>query len=298
MIDGYFEDASSIDYSLTHKYPFYCFIDGVDPTLFPMHAHWHYFVEILYCIKGQGKVMVNGYPYSFKEGEIIFAFPRDVHAMNLEMGQAFEYIVIKLDPDMLFDSPKEAFAYKHFSQLIAPIPPSLKHLRHGDMRSFDRQDLVEIYQLFMDKPIHFEWRAKSLLLDFVYEYSRYLRAHGHGFMAPISGSDDFSSILPAFDYIHDHYSENLTAASVAHYCHLSYSYFSRQFKKITGITFTKYLNFMRITEAEKLLLDRQHSVTTIGFRVGFTDTSYFIKQFKAFKKMTPKKFMQLVRDDF
>lgn len=297
-MNGYFEDAASIDYSLTHKYPFYCFLDGYDASLFPMHAHWHYFVEILYCTKGSGRVLLNGYAYTMEKGDVIFSFPRDVHAINNIEGIDFEYVVIKLDPDMLFDSPKEAFAFKHFSQLISPIEPDMKHLRPGDFPDYDFNRLYDTLILFTNKPPRFEWLAKAHILSFFYAYNNFLEKRGRRILGSLSYNDDLSNILPAFDYIHEHYHQQITAASVADHCHLSYSYFSRQFKKITGITFTKYLNFMRITEAEKLLLDRQASVTSIGFKVGFTDTSYFIKQFKIFKKMTPKKFMQLVREDF
>ncbi len=297
-MEGYFEDAGSIDYSLTQKYPFYCFINSKEQDIFPMSAHWHYFVEILYATKGWGKVIVNGYSYDFKKGDILFIFPRDVHAITTYHNYDLEYIVIKLDPDMLFDSPKESFIFKNFRQLIAPIPAEYRHIDVKANFSFDRCHFQDVHDLFLNKPYRFEWLAKSHLLNFFYQYSTMLNKEGYPLLTELASGDDLTNIIPAFNYIHEHYHEPITASSVAEHCHLSYSYFSRQFKKITGITFTHYLNFMRITEAEKLLLDRQDSVTSIGFTVGFTDTSYFIKQFKKFKKMTPKKFVQLVRDDF
>ncbi len=135
-------------------------------------------------------------------------------------------------------------------------------------------------------------------MSFFYEYANKLNDLGYPLFNEHIINEDLSNITPAFEYINEHYSDDITAKSVAEHCHLSYSYFSRQFKKITGIAFTQYLNFLRITEAEKMLLDQHISITDIGFAVGFTDTSYFIKQFKRFKKMTPKKFVQLIRDGF
>ncbi len=295
-MEGYFEDAASIDYSLTQKYPFYCFTNSSWQNIFPMEAHWHYYVEILYCTLGIGKVIINGYTYEFCQGDIIFTFPRDVHTINTISGRPFEYIVIKLDPEFLFDMPKDAFMFKHFRQLVAPVPADLQLIHN--LEGFNHDCLRQIHDLFVNRPYMFEWQAKSLIFSFFFTFSHYLRQQGYSINGDTMSTEDFSSITPAFEYIHNNFTNPITAADTASHCHLSYSYFSRQFKKITGITFTQYLNFIRITEAEKLLLGRKDSVTDISYKVGFTDTSYFIKQFKAHKKMTPKKFLQLVREDF
>jgi len=295
-MEGYFEDAASMDYSLTQKYPFYCFTNTSWQNIFPMAAHWHYYVEILYCTMGHGKVIVNGHTYDMVENDIIFTFPRDVHTINTIANDPLEYVVIKLNPDLLFDSPKEAFMFKHFRQLVAPVPPKFQQIKA--LEGFDHKHLQVIHDLFINRPHLFEWKAKAYLFSFFYAYSNDLASRGYSINGVALGKDDLSSITPAFEYIHDNYSHPLTALDAAQHCHLSYSYFSRQFKKITGISFTQYLNFIRITEAERLLLDQSASVTDIGFKVGFTDTSYFIRQFKNYKKITPKQFLKLVKDDF
>lgn len=295
-MDGYFEDASSIDYSLTQKYPFYAFINSSWQNDFPMSAHWHYYVEILYALEGHGKVIVNGYTHDFYKGDVLFTFPRDVHTINTVGNEPLEYVVLKLDPDMLFDTPKEAFMFKHFRQLIRPLPPELQCT--DALPNYDPSELKELHDLFMNRPYRFEWLIKGMIFRFFFAYSNYLQQHGYDINGRVDDIEDLSTISPAFEYIHSHYMEPLTAADTANHCHLSYSYFSRQFKKITGISFTQYLNFIRINEAEKQLLDQDATVTDVGYKVGFTDTSYFIRQFKAYKKMTPKKFLQLVKGDF
>lgn len=292
-MQGYFEDAASIDYSLTQKYPFYAFINSSWQNDFPMAAHWHYYVEILYCLEGHGRVIMNGYTYDFCKGDILFAFPRDVHMLNTVDNEPLEYVVIKLDPDILFDTYKDAFMFKHFRQLLAPVPPQMQLIHQ--LASYDHHNLKTVHDLFMNRPKSFDWSVKGLLYQFFYAYSNHLEAKGYAINGTLEGDEDISSITPAFQFIHQHFSEPITANDTAQHCHLSYTYFSRQFKKLTGISFTKYLNFIRITEAEKMLLDRHATVTDIGYKVGFTDTSYFIRQFKAFKKMTPKKFLQLVK---
>lgn len=295
-MEGYFEDAASMDYSLTQKYPFYTFINSASQKLFPMAAHWHFYVEILYCIEGHGKIIMNGHPYHFQKNNILFAFPRDVHTINTIHNDPLRYVVIKLDPNLLFDTQKDAFMFKHYRQLLSPIPPELQLLE--DLPGFDHEVLFEFHELFYHKPANFEWQAKSLIFNFFYAYNRYLTDQGYAINGHSDTHEDISSITPAFTYIHENFAQPITAANAAEYCHLSYSYFSRQFKKITGIPFTQYLNFIRVTEAERLLLEGKTTITDVGYKVGFSDTSYFIRQFKSFKKITPKKFLQLVKRNF
>ena len=57
-----------------------------------------------------------------------------------------------------------------------------------------------------------------------------------------------------------------------------------------GKTFTEYLNYVRITEAEKLLLSTEMNITEVAAETGFSDSSYFIKQFRHFKNVSPKQF--------
>jgi AraC-like DNA-binding protein len=57
-----------------------------------------------------------------------------------------------------------------------------------------------------------------------------------------------------------------------------------------GKTFTNYLNYIRITEAEKLLLTTDKSMTEIALEVGFSSSSYFIQQFRQYKDISPFQF--------
>ena len=83
---------------------------------------------------------------------------------------------------------------------------------------------------------------------------------------------------------------DITALDVAKHCNLSYSYFSRTFKKIMKQSFTEYLNSYRISKAEYLLSATDKSIVEIADELGFSTPSYFIQQFKAKKNISPKKY--------
>jgi AraC-like DNA-binding protein len=64
-----------------------------------------------------------------------------------------------------------------------------------------------------------------------------------------------------------------------------------------GKTFTNYLNYIRITEAEKLLLTTEMTMTEIAQETGFSSSSYFIQQFKQYKNISPSQFRKKVSSE-
>ena len=77
---------------------------------------------------------------------------------------------------------------------------------------------------------------------------------------------------------------------MARLCNMSYRYFSRIFKRVMNKSFNDYLNFVRITEAEKLLTATDMNITEIAYATGFSSSSYFIKIFSKYKNVSPSRF--------
>ena len=88
-------------------------------------------------------------------------------------------------------------------------------------------------------------------------------------------------------YINEHYSEDLTVASMAERLFMSYSYFSRNFKRVTGRCFKDYLNVTRINNAEMKLRSTPKSVTQIAMECGYNNIAYFSAMYKKLKGISP-----------
>lgn len=293
----FFEDSQSIEFSLSRKHLFYCFYTSSVEGHLPILPHWHYYIEILYVTIGTGQLVLNGQTFTIKKGDVIYVLPQDVHAIYALDGVDFQYAVIKFDPVLLFDAPFDAFMLKNILPIVHPVPANQKLIPKAKVSKSTITNIEYTMTTFEDKPYGYEFVVKSKLLLLFYDLIWSLREKGINLIEHPNESSDLTAIIPAFHYIHNNFAKPITAESVADHCHLSYSYFSRLFKKVSGITFTKYLNFTRVTEAERLLLEQQQSITDIGYTVGFSDTSYFIRQFKSFKKTTPKQFLKLVQQD-
>lgn len=104
---------------------------------------------------------------------------------------------------------------------------------------------------------------------------------------PVIGAENASAVKSAIKYIHENYMHALNLSEVSARVALSPAYFSRLFKRKTGMNFSDYLNHVRIEESKKFLIDSQHPLSEIALMVGFSDQSYYTKVFKKFTKVSP-----------
>jgi AraC-like DNA-binding protein/ligand-binding sensor protein len=100
----------------------------------------------------------------------------------------------------------------------------------------------------------------------------------------------FLDIVKAKNYIDNHFREPITISEASEQACLSEAYFSRTFKKALGSTFTQYIQFLRLTEAKKLLKNTDMQISRIAFLCGFNNLSYFNELFRKTEKCSPTEF--------
>ncbi|MGN7382600.1 response regulator transcription factor [Paenibacillus sp. SAFN-117] len=88
-------------------------------------------------------------------------------------------------------------------------------------------------------------------------------------------------------YIDRHLSENITSIDMARYLFLNPSYFSRYFKRLTGINFTDYVHQYKMKIAAKMLVTSSQTLESLAIGLGYSDRTYFSKVFKKYIGMTP-----------
>ena len=93
--------------------------------------------------------------------------------------------------------------------------------------------------------------------------------------------------------ISNRYSEDICLDRIAEELQVTPNYFSRLFKKETGINFKDYLTDTRINSARKLLQSSQARVYEISDMVGYNDHRYFSEVFKKTTGMSPKEFRRI-----
>ena len=92
------------------------------------------------------------------------------------------------------------------------------------------------------------------------------------------------------ELMQDDPSRNFTLGKMAESVNLSPPYFCYLFKSITGVPPAKYLKSLRLEQAAMLLRTTFLSVKEIVGRVGLSDESHFVRDFKRSYGLTPSEY--------
>ncbi|MBU3113283.1 AraC family transcriptional regulator [Clostridium lacusfryxellense] len=273
-------------------YPFECHVQNGLGKGILANAHYHYYIELLYCISGKAQVFIAGKSYNFYVGDMILINSREVHSVYKTSEDAVEYIVVKFDPNVLYSTSITVFETKYV------FPFTLNKSTHQKVFTSDEikdtyipQLLHGIFTEYYNKNYGFELAIRNniggvflLILRNWYDKGLDLNINTN------INENTLKKLQAIFDYVDKNYMSDISTESVASKFNMSYSYFSRFFKASVGKAFSKYLNYVRITEAEKLLLCTNLNITEIAMEIGYTTSSYFIQQFKHYKNLSPKQF--------
>lgn len=297
MLQPYFEEIKTSPDGI--RYPFECFISDSKGDNFNILPHWHYYIELLYFLEGSAKIFVGGEYSNVTVGDFVLMNSREVHSIQSEKGIHTRYIVIKFDYEVLYTTSRTVFEAKYILPFILSKFRHQKVFNSVELEGTGIREIIqEIYQEYLNKNYGFELAVRNGIGRLFLWVIRDWEKKGIRFEVQAVPKDiDIQKLQEVFEYLDKHYYEELSVEEMARMSSMSYSYFSRFFKKVTGKNFTDYLNYIRVTEAEKLLLTTSMNITEIALNTGFTNSSYFIKQFKHYKGISPKQFKSRIFKD-
>ncbi|SHH92982.1 response regulator transcription factor [Clostridium grantii] len=97
-------------------------------------------------------------------------------------------------------------------------------------------------------------------------------------------------VQKSINYIHKHYSQNISLNDLSEMDNLNSSYLSRIFKKETGTSITDYINKVRTEEAKSLIQNSNKKMYEIAELTGFSSTQRFFLIFKKVVGSSPGDF--------
>ncbi|MDF2610279.1 MAG: transcriptional regulator with cupin sensor, AraC family [Lachnospiraceae bacterium] len=274
-------------------YDYLCHIQEVTGpgNVFP--AHYHSYIELLYGITGEYDVLINGIYHQFTTGDMVLINSKEVHQINATSITGGQYIVLRFEPELIYNSMFHNYLeLKYVLPFIMESSSHKKLIKNTEIAStFIPELLYEILKEFETENYGYELAIKNHIGRIFLWILRYFHTTGTDLTITSNTYENLIRRLqPSMDYVLEHYKEELNAYDMAALCNMSYSYFSRTFNRIMNMSFSEYVNYIRIMEAEKLLVSSDMNITEISTAVGFNTTSYFIKLFKANKNISPKQF--------
>ncbi|MBQ7900984.1 MAG: helix-turn-helix transcriptional regulator [Clostridia bacterium] len=239
-------------------------------------SHFHDKHELYYLEKGKTRYFIGNEIYLLNPGDMVFVPKGTFHKTNPEESTVSERVLLVFDNDFAGEEYKkyiDGLKQNKFIQLpseqIYIIRELCQKIEHENKHR--NADYLEMEKLYL----------RQLLIII----SRYrLKDSNTKF------TESFKVIQDAAKYISQNYGSEITLQTMAEKYAMSASYFSKQFKAITGVGFNEYINLTRITAAEKLLAKADKPITEVAMECGFNDSNYFAAVFKKIRGITPKKF--------
>lgn len=255
----------------------------------PVHAHKY--IEVLYCISGVHEILLNRKLYTFSKGDMVLINSKELHQIKAITNEISDYIVVRFEPDILYTSYQNAFELKYLLPFTLN-ETAAKKVFPSDVieKTFLPEIFQELLKDYTEKTYCYEFAIRTNICRIFLWILRYWKQNGVVMHSAISDDRLIEQFKPALEYINKHCARDISASDMAEFCHMSYSYFSRMFKKVVNKSFREYLNYQRIKKAELLLATTDLSITDIAMQTGFSTSSYFIQQFKLIKHVSPKQF--------
>ncbi len=245
--------------------------------------HWHDCFEILYVLKGKAEYLSGAKQEIFPlvPGDFVLIRCREIHTIICSAQDETEILVVKFMPSAI-SSPY--FHCSDFSYISAFLnSENVYHLESQEQNEI-RKILESIYQEYSTKRKAYELVIRS---D-VYRLAAACIRH-HMIILPEHVPDaEYQALLPALRFIEKNYATDITLHQISEMLHLNYIYTSRFFKKIVGKSFKQYLDYIRISEAEKLLLNSRDYIYIIAAKCGFSSQQTFVRTFKRIRGYSPK----------
>ena len=233
------------------------------------HIHPH--LELIYLTEGSTVATVDGQNYLLEKGTFFLAFPNQIHFYH-DQTPVKGYIFI-FTPE-IFKELREVFRTK------VPTSPIIQ-TNHDFAEMTKTLNMILVKnesEAPFDKII-----AKGALLARLGE----LLSHAEFIDAPA----DYDSVKNVLIYCSENYTEPLSLDVLAKKLHLSRYYISHIFSDKLQVSFTDFINTLRVEHACSLL-EKGANITEIALSSGFSSIRTFNRVFVEEMGMAPREYIR------
>lgn len=255
-------------------------------------AHWHSYGEILLVGPGKTNIYkVNQNTYDLVEGDFVLVWPMEMHAiidadreksLVIQFSNAFMNTLFDLQRIMHFYRNLHVICINSHKELVAQLT-----------------DIVlKMKEIFFSESTDRELKCCMLLMQFMLA----LDEHREEFAPELDAGgrtgytdDVMRRMIMVTDYIKNNLTaDDLSQGAMAELAGISKDYFSRIFKNVTGLNYSKWLNMIRLEKATGLLAENDLTLTEIAMLSGFQSIPSFNRVFRDEKGMAPGEYRALL----
>lgn len=264
--------------------------DGSSERVFPPHRHTY--GEIIMAGKGDKNIYrINDTQYILQEGDILLIWPMELHEIidADRMGSTLIQYSNNF-ADSLFDMKRIMNLYHGLHVIKKEAHPRLT----GKLQS----QVKKMSDVFFDSKKNNETRCAMHLMEFMLildEYHNEIKGDIECDCGKSIPENTLWNIISVTDYIKDNLTaDDLSQTAMAERAGISKDYFSRVFKEVTGVGYSKWLNIVRVEKAISLLPEDGLSLTEIAMLSGFKSIPSFNRVFAEYENTSPSAYRKKI----
>lgn len=235
-------------------------------------VHYHEEHELYYLQEGRTTYFIDNEIYSVEKGDFVFVAKGVLHRTDSGDCRKNSRILLNF-PDSIFDGNGQQLYSELCKYPVICVPK--------DKEAELEEQFLKIEREYQSSEKYRELLIHSYIVELLYQLCRYQCQR----KKVIRDSDQIIYEITA--YIGENYSQDISLQKIGEQFAISESYLSRKFKAVTGIGINRYITFVRISNAEKILRKGGISVAEAARSCGYNDSNYFSVIFRKIKGVTP-----------
>lgn len=251
--------------------------------------HFHPEYELVFISRGSGRRHIGKHISQYTDGDLLLLGPNLPHlGFTHELEEPHEQVVLQMRAAMWGPSGLQM-------PECWPIRTLLERAAGGISFGAETRQRIgtRLLQLFGQRPME---RLISLLqiLNELSEATDYELLNANRIAWEVSAQDQLRMQL-IVERVEASFQRAIPLQEIAGLCSMTVPAFCRFFKKMTGETFTAFVNTFRLAYARQLLAETDLTIATISFDAGFNNLSHFNNLFRQANGCSPSDFRRQMR---
>ena len=253
--------------------------------------HWHSYGEILLVGPGKTNIyQIGKNTYNLVPDDIVLIWPMEMHSIvDADREQALVIQFSNAFINSLFDLRRIMHMYRNLRVICVNS--------HPELASKLKDITGHMKEIFFSGRQDREIRCCILLMEFMltlFDHRKELAPELDD-VDPYACNDDvMKRMVMVTDYIKNNLTaDDLSQGAMARMAGISRDYFSRIFKNVTGMNYSKWLNTVRLEKASELLVEDGRTLTEVAMLSGFQSIPSFNRVFREEKGMAPGEYRSL-----
>lgn len=225
-------------------------------------ANWHNSLEIQFCVKGEGFIILDAERLNFATKDIIVVNSNTIHYTGTLSDLEYACLIINADFCQQFN--------------IDPTILTFDVLIKSDYLAEQFKELESTFKMTKNMVVR-NAKLKIIVINILIElYDKHLISIENNVK-----KTDFEIVKMALNYIRQNYNKKITLDELSKHTLISKFTLSRDFKRFTKMTIVEYINQYRCKQAIKFLQEGKN-ISEAAMLCGFNNMSFFTKTFKQY----------------